>query len=406
MFGRGQGTGDGGQENRVSSCPPSPVPRALRPTWTEIDLGAFRRNLDAVARLLPERSRLIAVLKANAYGHGAVALARECNHDRVAMLGVALLEEALELRAAGIALPILVFGSLAREQIAVAAEQGIAIGIVGPEELAAACEVAREHDVVVHLKLDSGMGRMGVVERELLRAAELIRAAPRLRIDAIYTHYANASDPLDPFTQTQTENFQRMLTMLREAGVDAPAHHAANSAATVRGFVAPGDYARTGIVLFGAEALDHESYGSHETHRTHGASRLEPILRWRTEIVRLKTLPKGHGIGYGTTFHTARESRIATLPVGYADGYSRLLSNKGEVLVRGRRAPVVGRVSMDLVTIDVTDIAEAAVGDEVVLLGKQGAEEIAAEEHAARTGTIAYDVFCRISARVPRVYKS
>jgi alanine racemase len=120
----------------------------------------------------------------------------------------------------------------------------------------------------------------------------------------------------------------------------------------------------------------------------------------------LKTLPKGHGIGYGTTFHTARESRIATLPVGYADGYSRLLSNKGEVLVRGRRAPVVGRVSMDLVTIDVTDIAEAAAGDEVVLLGKQGSDEITAEEHAARTGTIAYEVFCRISARVPRVYKS
>jgi alanine racemase len=132
---------------------------------------------------------------------------------------------------------------------------------------------------------------------------------------------------------------------------------------------------------------------------------LEPLLRWRTEIVRLKTLPPGYGIGYGTTFHTTRESRIATLPVGYADGYSRLLSNKGEVLVRGKRAPVVGRVSMDLVTIDVTDIPQATLGDEAVLLGKQGGDEIAVEEHAARTGTIAYEVFCRISARVPRVYK-
>jgi alanine racemase len=344
--------------------------------------------------MLPERSRIIAVLKANAYGHGAVELARECNHDRVAMLAVALLEEAQELRAAGIALPILVFGSLTREQIAAAAEQGIAAGIVGPEELAAAADVARDRDVVAHLKLDSGMGRMGLVESDLARAAELIRAAPRLRIDAIYTHYANAGDPYDPFTQTQTENFQRMLTTLRDAGVDAPAHHAANSAATMRGFVTPGDFARTGIVMLGAAPLDS------------GGGRLEPLLRWRTEIVRLKTLPAGHGIGYGTTFHTARESRIATLPVGYADGYNRLLSNKGEVLVRGKRAPVVGRVSMDLVTIDVTDLPAAALGDEVVLLGKQGDDEIPAEEHAARTGTIAYEVFCRISARVPRVYKA
>jgi len=360
-----------------------------RPTWVDIDLGAFRCNLDAVARILPERSRIIAVLKANAYGHGAVPLARECNHDRVAMIAVALLEEALELRAAGIALPLLVFGPLTREQISVATEQRIVAGVVGPEELAAACDVARERDVAIHLKLDSGMGRMGLIESDLPAAIDMIRAAPRLRIDAIYTHYANASDPLDPFTEVQTENFQRMLAALREGGVDAPLHHAANSAATMRGIVAPGDYVRTGIVLLGAAPLDN------------GQKRLEPVLRWRTEIVRLKTLPKGHLIGYGTTFRTARESRIATLPVGYADGYSRLLSNRGEVLVRGKRAPVVGRVSMDLLTVDVTDIAGAAPGDEVVLLG----EEITAEEHAAHTGTIAYEVFCRISARVPRVYK-
>jgi len=391
---RGQGAGRGAQMANSREHDLRPAPCALRPTWVDIDLGAFRRNLDAIARMLPERSRIIAVLKANAYGHGAVALARECNHDRVAMLAVALLEEALELRAAGITLPILVFGSLTREQIAAAAEQGIAAGIVGPEELAAAADVARDRDIVAHLKLDSGMGRMGLVESDLARAAEVIRAAPRLRIDAIYTHYANAGDPYDPFTQTQTETFQRMLTVLREAGVDAPVHHAANSAATMRGFVAPGDYARTGIVMLGAAPLDS------------GGARLEPLLRWRTEIVRLKTLPAGHGVGYGTTFHTARESRIATLPVGYADGYDRLLSNKGEVLVRGKRAPVVGRVSMDLVTIDVTGIPAADLGDEVVLLGKQGDDEIPAEEHAALTGTIAYEVFCRISARVPRVYKA
>jgi alanine racemase len=363
-----------------------------RPTWASIDLGAFRRNLDATARLLPERSRIIAVLKANAYGHGAAALARECNHDRVAMIGVALLEEALELRAAGIALPLLVFGALTGEQIAAAAEQRIVAGIVGPEELACACDAARERDLAVHLKLDSGMGRMGITAGELPRAIELIRSAPRLRIDAIYTHYANASDPLDPFTETQTETFQRMLVTLRDAGIEAPLHHAANSAATMRGLVAPGDYVRTGIVLYGCAPLDS------------GQGRLEPVLRWRTETVRLKTLPPGHGIGYGTTFHTARESRIATLPVGYADGYSRRLSNKGFVLIGGRRAPIVGLICMDMTMVDVTDLPPVRVGDPVALIGREDKDAIWADEIAGWTGTIPYEILCAIGPRIPRIY--
>lgn len=349
----------------------------IRRTWAEIDGGAFERNVDTVARMLPEGSRLVAVLKANAYGHGAVALAKRCRPERVAMIGVALLEEALELRRAGIELPLLVFGPLSKVQIVEALDHRIAFGVVGPEELAGACEVARDRDVAIHLKLDSGMGRMGVTESELPRVAEMIRATPRLRVDAIYTHFANADDAGDPFTETQMATFDRMR---RELGIDAPLHHLANSAATMRHLVRPGDLARCGIILV----------------------TLEPVMRWRTEIVRLKTLPPGHGVGYGTTFHTQRESRIATLPVGYADGYSRLLSNNADVLVRGQRAPVVGRVSMDLVTIDVTDVPGAAVGDEVVLLGRQGDEIITGDELARRTNTISYEVFCRVSARVPR----
>jgi len=356
-----------------------------RPTWADVDLGAFRRNVDAVTRMLPERSRLIAVLKANAYGHGAVEVARAC--DGVAMIAVALLEEALQLRRAGIALPLLVLGPLSETGIRTATENDIVVGVVGPEELAAAVNVARNREVRIHLKLDSGMNRMGLTTADLGAARELIRSAPRLKVEAIYTHFANASDPDDPFTRTQIETFRAMLSTL---AIDAPLHHAANSAATVRGLVTPGDFVRCGIVLFGADPLDKNG------------TRLEQLLRWRTEIARLKTVPPGSGIGYGTTFHTKRESRIATLPVGYADGYDRLLSNRGEVVIRGMRAPVVGRVSMDLVTIDVTDVPDASLGDEVVLLGK----EIPAEEHAARTSTIAYEVFCRISARVPRVYRS
>jgi len=355
-----------------------------RPTWAEVDTEAFSRNIDAVVRRLPERSRLIAVLKANAYGHGALPLAKKCRADRVAMIAVALLEEAIELREGGIDLPLLVLGPLGEDGIRAALDNRITIGVVGPEELEAACSVARDRDVAIHLKLDSGMGRMGVTDRELPRAVEMIRAAPRLRVDAVYTHFANASDPNDPLTERQIAKFREMI-----ASIPAPLHHLANSAATMRGIVAPGDWVRVGLTLFGAEPLDA------------GSSKLEPVLRWRTEIVRLKELPAGHGIGYGTTFHTKRASRIATLPVGYADGYDRLLSNNADVLVRGKRAPVVGRVSMDLVTIDVTGIPDARFGDEVTLLGG----EVTAEELARRTGTIPYEVFCRISRRVPRVYR-
>jgi alanine racemase len=213
-----------------------------------------------------------------------------------------------------------------------------------------------------------------------------------VKVEALYTHFANAGDRSDPFTEQQVARFRRMADALRDAGIDAPLHHVANSAGTIRGSVSPGELARVGIWLYGGEPMDDE------------ATRLEPLMRWRTQIVRLKDLEAGESVGYGLTFRTARPSRIATLPVGYADGYHRRLSNQGEVLVRGRRVPVIGRVSMDLVTIDVTDIADAAIGDEVVLLGRQGEDEISAEEIAAKIGTISYEVFCGVGARVPRVY--
>ncbi len=364
------------------------VPPDSRPTFAEISLGAFERNVDATVSKLPPGTRLIALLKADAYGHGAVALARRCSPEKVAMIGVALIEEALELRRAGITLPILVLGPLNETQVRLALEHDVTLGVPGPEELEHVARVAQEREVAIHLKLDSGMGRMGVVETELPQVVELIRSAPRLRIEALYTHFANASDPRDPFTERQLARFNTIVETLRAAGVSAPRHHTSNSAATVRGFTG-NDFVRVGLALYGAEPLDVDS------------PRLEPVMRWRTEIARLKDLPPGHAIGYGTTFHTSRASRIATLPVGYADGYSRRLGNRAEVLVRGRRVPVVGRVSMDLTTIDVTDVPDAAVGDEAVLLG----DAITAEELAVKLDTISYEVFCAVSKRVPRLYR-
>ena len=363
--------------------------RELRPTYAEIDLQNFDHNVDLILRLLPEGARLVPVLKADAYGHGAVELAKRLKPEKAAMIAVSLLEEALVLLGAGITLPLFVLGPLTRAQVAIAVDKRIIIGVPGPEELRYACEIARDRDVTIHLKLDSGMGRMGVVESELPPVVKMINDTPRLRVEGIYTHLANADHFDDPMNQIQIAAYDRMVGMLRDRGVDAPRHHFANSDGTITQLVRPGDFARVGIALYAPEPL------------AIGTGVLEPVLRWRTEIMRLKELPAGHAIGYGSTFHTARPSRIATLPVGYADGYDRLLSNNGEVLVRGRRAPVVGRVSMDQVTIDITDIPDAAVGDEVVLIG----ERLFAEEMARRTQTIGYEVLCRISARVPRLYR-
>lgn len=367
--------------------------KTMRPTWADIDADAFGRNCAAIARMLPDRAELIAVMKANAYGHGAAELAKRCAPNGVAMIAVALLEEALELRRNDVKLPLFVLGPLTRDQIAIALDNGIIPGVPGPEELEEAAIVARERDVHIHLKLDSGMGRMGSTRADLPRVIEILRSTPRLKLDAIYTHFANSGDPADPFTDQQTKTFDTLVTELQKGGITAPRHHRANSGATVRGLARPGEFVRVGLSLYGGEPLDA------------GTAKLEPVMRWRSAIMRLKTLPPGHAVGYGMTFHTSRETRIAVVPVGYADGYSRLLSNKGEVLVRGRRARVVGRVSMDMITVDVTDIPDVSFGDEVVLLGGQGNETITAEEIAAKIGTISYEVFCSVSARVPRVYR-
>lgn len=364
---------------------------AMRPTWAAIDLRAFERNVAALASRLPAGTKLIPLLKADAYGHGALELARRCDPAHVAMIGVALLEEALELRRGGITLPILVLGPLNESQVRLAVDHDVTLGIPGPEELEIVAKVAQEREVSIHLKLDTGMGRMGCIETDLPRVAELIRSAPRLRLDAIYTHFANASDPADRFTDDQIARFHTLVETLAEAGIIAPRTHLSNSAAAMRG-IAEGDYVRIGVALLGAESVDVDS------------PRLEPLMRWRSEIARIKEVAAGAGIGYGRTFTTRRPSRIATIPVGYADGYSRGLSNRADVLVRGRRVPVVGRVSMDLITLDVTDLPEAEIGDEVVLLGRQGDDEVTAEELAKKLDTISYEVFCNVGARVLRVY--
>ena len=243
--------------NRPSPEPRAPTPPGFyRPTWAEIDLLAFSRNVDAIVKRLPAGSRLIAVLKANGYGHGAIELARRCTPDRVAMVAVALLEEALELRRAGIALPLLLLGSVGGvDEVALAASNDITLGVTSPEMLQIAGSFAREHDVAVAINLDSGMGRVGLRIGDLPEAIEIIRRSPRLKITAIYTHFANSGDPRDPYTDVQMATFRGMVSTLRNSGIHASLHEA-NSGATMRGIVVPGDLSRVCIALYGGEALE------------------------------------------------------------------------------------------------------------------------------------------------------
>lgn len=365
-----------------------------RPTTVEVDIAAFLRNVDAVREMLPPGSRLIAVLKADGYGHGAVPLARACSKHHVAMIAVASMEEAMALHEAAVDIPILVLGPLGNDEIALAAEYEIVIGVTGPEMLEAVAGVAkrRRRPVRIHLKLDSGMGRMGLVESDLARAVEILAHAPFVQLDAIYSQYSTASDPGNPHTASQVTRFREMVDKLRGSGIEAPLEHMANSAATMRSLVDPGSFVRVGMALFGGESLDR------------GRSALEPVMRWTTRIARLKSLPTGSPVGFGATFVTGRESRIATLPVGYADGYPFRLSGNADVLVRGRRAPIVGRISMDLITVDVTGIDDVALEDDVVLVGRQGNQIITVEELAERAGTLSYEVLCSVGRRVPRTY--
>lgn len=369
---------------------------AQRPTFAEIDLDAFTRNVSAVVAVLPAGSHLIAVLKADAYGHGAVPLARICESVGVEMIAVALLEEADELRGAGVAVPTLILDPLTEEQTEIALRSGFILGISGPEGLEIVDRIVKRIGLGahVHLELDSGMGRLGLIDDDLEAAAAILGSNQAIAVDALFSHYACASVHGDPLTGRQTLKFREMCARLAELGVRAPLAHLANSAAVMQGLVSPGDWVRSGLALFGGEALES------------GSSALEPVMTLRSTIARLKEVEPGSSIGYGSTFVTRCRSRIATVPIGYADGYSRLMSNRGEALVRGCRAPVAGRVSMDLVTLDVTGIPGVAVGDEVVVLGGQGQDRISAEEIAEKMGTIPYEVFCMINSRVPRLYQA
>ena len=367
---------------------------AHRPTWAEIDLDTLSSNVAAIRRRVGSRP-ILAVVKANAYGHGAAEVARALETEGVERFGVALPEEGIELRRAGIRAPILVLGGFAPPQADLLLQHSLVPAIYRADQVASLSSAATRRGLTApaHLKVDTGMGRLGVPIADLTSFLEVFRKAPSMRLTGAFSHLAVADDPDDPFTARQIDLFQQAIGALKTAGLSPDEIHLANSAAIMDHPPAWLTLVRPGLVL----------YGYPPSARVTPLP-VHPVLFLKTRIIYIKEVPPGTTLGYGRTFEARRSTRVASLALGYDDGLPRLVSNRGHVLVRGRRAPVVGRVSMDLTTVDVTDIPAAALGDLVTVIGVSGDEVLGADQIAAWAGTIPWEVLCGIGTRVPRVY--
>ncbi|MDN5345461.1 MAG: alanine racemase [Clostridia bacterium] len=368
-----------------------------RPVWAEIDLDAIAYNVCAMKRLLAPQTEIMAVVKANAYGHGAVPVARTALANGVTWLGVATLDEALALRREGITAPLLILGYTPPEDAGRVVAAGISQTVFTLEQARCLSDAAQAAGTRarLHLKIDTGMGRLGFLPDQAVAAIPAIARMPHVSLEGIFTHFAAADAADKSYTRRQLSLFQRVITELEQQGITFPWRHAANSGAIIDLPETYFNLVRAGIILYG-------HYPSSEVQQ--GRLNLRPAMTLKTRIVLVKEVPAGTYISYGCTYRTTGPARIATLPVGYADGYSRLLSNRAEVLIRGRRASVIGRICMDQCMIDVTAVPEARAGDEVVLFGCQGGKTLPVEEVAAWMGTINYEILCLVSGRVPRVY--
>ncbi|MEM7309325.1 MAG: alanine racemase [Planctomycetota bacterium] len=364
--------------------------------WADIDLDALGHNLGVIRRAVGPAPALLLVVKADAYGHGAVAVAHHALRSGAQALGVGTSAEALELRRAGIRARILVLGTIVAEEVGSCVRHGIEIGLHATDRARALEEAGRvaERVVRVHLNVDTGMGRLGVLPRRAADVLRVVQRSPHVELAGVMTHLA-AVDEHDPSPEEQLRRFERVLASARGEGL-IPASawvHAANSLGIFRGAGSAYDAVRPGLAAFGV-GTDLPT-----------ARALQPVLSWRTQVVFLKDLPAGSRVGYGGAWTASRDTRVATLPVGYNDGLAWSLGNRAEVLVRGRRAPLIGRVSMDYATVDVTDVPGVAVGDTVTLLGRDAGERIRVEELAERAGTIPHEITCRVGQRVGRVYR-
>ncbi|HWI63944.1 MAG TPA: alanine racemase [Symbiobacteriaceae bacterium] len=368
----------------------------LRPTWVEVNLDAIRQNVAELRRLAPN-SQLMAVVKADGYGHGALQVARTALEAGATWLGVATVEEGVELRRNGVVAPTLVFGYVPEEQIGMVLLHGIRPAVFSLD-LARALEERGKglvRQAYLHLKIDTGMGRVGIRPDEIVAFVRELKKLPHAEIEGVFTHLATADEPENPFAGEQLAEFERVLQLLKNEGINPPVIHAANSAGIMLWPNSHYDLVRAGIAM----------YGHPPDPAVEWPAQLKPALTWRTRVGLVKEVPAGTPISYGCTYRAETAQQIASLPVGYADGFPRGLSNKGQVLIRGRRCPVVGRVCMDQTMVRIPDDLTVEPGDEVVIIGEQGGDAISASEVAGLLGTINYEVLCAISKRVPRLYR-
>lgn len=367
-----------------------------RPTRVEIDLAALRHNFQEIQCSVGAHCDVLAVVKANAYGHGVSGVAPILADAGANLFGVALVEEGVELRGLGIEPPIVILGSVFPGQEADVLEHHLTpvlYDLTCARRLdSAACDAGQTIDY--HLKVDTGMGRLGFRTERLDEVLPALKSLKNLNMSGLMSHLAVADEPERPLTGLQYEAFAEVVEKVEKNGFTPRYRHLANSAGIYSRELTGCNLVRPGVVLYGG--LTGGPFDSQFTQ--------QPVMRFVTQVAQLKELPPGEGVSYGHRFVTSRPSRIAAIPVGYADGYNRLLTNCGDVLIHGRRVPVAGTVCMDWTLVDVTDLPDVQVGDQVTLLGSDGDEIITAEEWADKVGSITYEVFCNISKRVPRVF--
>ncbi len=360
-------------------------------TWAEIDLDAIAENVRNLKAHVGQGTMLMAVVKANAYGHGAVPVARAALKAGADRLAVNRAEEGVALRKAGMTAPILLLGPSLPSQASAIVKHHLTPTVIS-KDLAGALNRAGE--ATIHVKVDTGMGRFGIMPDEALGFFQFLRSLPNLFVEGIYTHFAVADLADKTYTRQQFRKFQDVLSVLDAHGLRPPVRHVCNSAATMDLPEMHLEMVRIGIAMYGLRPSD----------EVEPSVPIRPALSLKSHVARVRTLPPGSGISYGLTYVTKRETKVALVPVGYGDGYHRIVSNRGAVLIRGRRAPILGRVCMDQFVVDVSEIPDVQEGDEIVLIGRQGEEEITADEVARWAETINYEVVTGLLPRAARRY--